>query len=93
MFFNCSSFDKIMDTEKVEPLQAEIRIEIELEGFDSPEGLSIVLMNYLENIRVEKEFSGLSVVIDSLIPGIYTLTVSGKTYDNQGQLYYLNGGW
>jgi len=92
MFFNCSSFDKIMDTEKVEPLQAEIRIEIELEGFDSPEGLSIVLMNYLENIRVEKEFSGLSVVIDSLIPGIYTLTVSGKTYDNQGQLYYLNGG-
>lgn len=92
MFFNCSSFDKIMDAEKVEPLQAEIRIEIELEGFDSPEGLSIVLMNYLENIRVEKEFSGLSVVIDSLIPGIYTLTVSGKTYDNQGQLYYLNGG-
>ena len=35
MFFNCSSFDKIMDAEKVEPLQAEIRIEIELEGFDS----------------------------------------------------------
>ena len=34
----------------------------------------------------------MSVVIDSLIPGIYTLTVSGKTYDNQGQLYYLNGG-
>jgi len=92
VFVNCSSFNDILDTEKVEPLQTEIKIQIELEGFDSPEGLSIVLMNYLENIRIEKEFSGLSVVLDSLIPGIYTVTISGKAYDNQGQLYYLNGG-
>lgn len=92
IFVNCSSFNDILDTEKVEPLRTEIKIKIELEGFDSPQGLSIVLMNYLENIRIEKEFSGLSVPLDSLIPGIYTITISGKAYDNQGQLYYLNGG-
>lgn len=92
IFVNCSSFSDILDTEKVEPLRTEIKIKIELEGFDSPHGLSIVLMNYIENIRIEKEFSGLSVPLDSLIPGIYTITISGKAYDNQGQLYYLNGG-
>jgi hypothetical protein len=92
IFVSCSSFNDILDTEKVELLQTKIKIKMELEGFDSPEGLSIVLMNYLENIRIEKEFSGLSVPLDSLIPGIYTITISGKAYNNQGQLYYLNGG-
>ena len=58
--FNCSSFDKIMDAEKVEPLQAEIRIEIELGRIRFSERV-IDRSHELFGIRVE-EFSGLSVL-------------------------------
>ena len=60
-------------------------------GFDGTSGLKLILNNYTEGIRVEKELISLTVEIGDLIPGMYSIVVSGKLKNKEGVWYYLNG--
>ena len=86
------------DAKKVTPVRGTVTIQVNTgfvtkagdPGFPT-EGLRAVFNNFSENFTKEGIVDERGIVsIDSLIPGIYSVNVSGKV-DYNGQDYYLNG--
>lgn len=88
---SCDSFSDAFDVKKIAPISVTFNTEMGLDNFDDLEGLRIVVTNYTEDLRKEKEMSGSTVTFDNLIPGMYSIVVTGKSENNEGVLYYLNG--
>ena len=84
-------FRSILGTKEITPISVTIRPEITVPGFDGTSGLKLILNNYTEGIRVEKELTSSTVEIGDLIPGMYSIVVSGKLKNKEGVWYYLNG--
>lgn len=86
------------DAEKVVPVQGTVKIRVNT-GFvtkagntDFPvAGLQAVFNNFSENFLKEGMVGEDGIVsVEGLIPGIYSVSISG-TVDFEGQNYYLNG--
>ena len=88
---SCDSFSDALGTKEITPISVTIRPEITVPGFDGTSGLKLILNNYTEGIRVEKELTSSTVEIGDLIPGMYSIVVSGKLKNKEGVWYYLNG--
>ena len=88
---SCDSFTDAFETKEITPISITIRPEITLSGFDNTNGLKLILNNYVEGIRVEKELTSSTVEIGDLIPGMYSIVISGKLKNKEGVWYYLNG--
>lgn len=88
---SCTQFSDAFDTGKIAPITVEINTKLDVPNLDDVEGLKIVLTNYTEGVRIEKEMTSNSVNVDGLIPGKYSIVITGKTQDNEGVWYYLNG--
>lgn len=88
---SCDSFTDAFETKEITPISITIRPEITLSGFDNTNGLKLILNNYVEGIRVEKELTSSTVEIGDLIPGMYSIVISGKLKNKEGVSYYLNG--
>jgi hypothetical protein len=56
----------------------------------SANGLKVILENFDEGVKIEKTLTG-ETTIDSIIPGIYNITISGQTEDQFGKAYNLSG--
>ncbi len=91
MFNNCSSFSDALDTNEVTPVSVKIESKIGLEGFENVEGLKITFHNYTEDLHIEKPMASSSIEVDSLIPGIYSIIISGKAKNKDDVWYYMNG--
>ena len=91
LFTNCSRYKEILNTDKIKLIHTTVNPSIDINGLESFEGLKIIFTNFLENIKIEKEITGTSISVEGLIPGIYTIVISGKAANNEGQLFYLNG--
>jgi hypothetical protein len=91
LFANCSRYKEILNTDKIKLIHTTVNPSIDINGIESLEGLKIIFTNFLENIKIEKEITGTSIGVEGLIPGIYTIVISGKAANNKGQLFYLNG--
>lgn len=87
----CDSFSDALDSKEITPISVTIRPQIKLTGFDETKGLKITVNNYVEGLRIEKEITSSSVDIDNLIPGMYSIVISGKMKNKEGEPYYLNG--
>lgn len=88
---SCDSFSDALGTKEITPISITIRPEITLSGFDNTNGLKLILNNYVEGIRVEKELTSSTVEVGDLIPGMYSIVISGKLKNKEGVWYYLNG--
>ena len=91
LLVSCESFSDALETKEITPISITIRPEITLSGFDNTNGLKLILNNYVEGIRVEKELTSSTVEIGDLIPGMYSIVISGKLKNKEGVSYYLNG--
>lgn len=47
--------------------------------------------NYAEGLEYSKVFSGDKCVMENLVPGLYSINISGKGYDDEGAEYILSG--
>lgn len=88
----CDQFKEVSDVDKVENIGAKIAINITAsEGIPTPTSFKIKFNNYTEGFELVKEVNASSIAtIDGLIPGIYTITVSGEAVGN-GFTYNYNG--
>lgn len=91
LLVSCESFSDALETKEMTPISITIRSKITLSGFDNTNGLKLILNNYVEGIRVEKELTSSTVEIGDLIPGMYSIVISGKLKNKEGVSYYLNG--
>lgn len=89
---SCTSFSDASDAEKVEALQVSVTMTINVENLKSVKDLKVKLDDYTDDYHYVKEVSEAGTVnIADVIPGIYTISVSGNAFDKDDVEYYVNG--
>ena len=88
---SCDAFSDAFDAKTIAPISVTFNTKMNIENFDDIDGLKIVVTNYTEGFRAEQVLTSTSVTIDNLIPGMYSIVVTGKSKNNEGVWYYLNG--
>ena len=94
----CSQFDNISNVEDVRNISTSVKVDfVNVDGMPVPDSYKVKLNNYADNyeLTVNTNENG-TVIIDNIIPGIYTITVSGEknyngfTYNFNGNLVNIN---
>jgi hypothetical protein len=91
LFTGCRKISDGLDTEKVGEYAVVIQAPSKLEGVTSTAGLKIVFENFAEGFKLEKTLGAGPTTVEGLIPGIYSINISGRVENNTGQSYYLSG--
>lgn len=88
---SCEQFREANEADKAAPVSVTLNLKLASEDMTLGSGLIAKFDNYSEALHLEKEFKGETVRMDHIIPGIYTISVSGSATDREGSEYYLNG--
>lgn len=88
---SCEQFNEIGDTKDVSGINVHLNLGVAQAGVTPGDEMTVSLNNYSEGIHVKETFSGGTCTITDLIPGVYTVSVSGAAYDGEGSEYILNG--
>ena len=87
----CNTFDEIADAEDITPIGVKVDLEMAIEDLATVEKLTMKFDNYEDDLHYVKEVTGNSIEIDSIVPGIYTVSVSGLATGISGTEYMVNG--
>lgn len=87
---SCKKLDSAMDAERVSPYTVRVNAISKIAGINT-EGLKVVFENFAEGFKTETTLRAGLTEIDSLIPGMYSINISGRAKDPNGEEYYLNG--
>ena len=88
----CEQFEDVKSVDRIGEISVGIQISLD-KGDDvpSPASYKVKLNNYAENIEMVQEVKAGDVVeLKDIIPGIYTIAVSGESSAN-GFTYVFNG--
>ena len=90
--FGCGQFEEIKDVQTVENISFGVDISLKKDDeIPAPEKYKVKLNNYAENLEIVKEIAAGDVInVDDVIPGIYSVSISGESYLN-GFTYMFNG--
>jgi hypothetical protein len=90
---SCEQFSEISEIEKVETLKANVSVTLDLGDAPVPSSLNVRFINYEERYELTTSMNpDGTIVVDDIIPGIYTITISseafaeGFTYNYSGSL-------
>ena len=78
-------------TAEVNPITVDVYLDITVENISTLKDLTVKFDNYDEDLHYVKEVTDNSVKVDGIIPGIYSVTVSGAAIDTENNEYYING--
>ncbi len=87
----CDSFREMSGVTEVEPISVNVDMEITVENVAALKDLRVKFDNYDEDVHYVEEVTNNSVTVDGIIPGIYSVTVSGTAIDTENSEYYING--
>ena len=88
----CEDFKDVSQATTVVPIGVSVNLTLAVENVASTQDFVVKFDNYDEDLHIAQECSGTgSVPVEGLIPGIYTVTVSGTVIDTEGDEYYVNG--
>jgi len=76
---------------EVNPITVDVYLDITVENISTLKDLTVKFDNYDEDLHYVKEVTDNSVKVDGIIPGIYSVTVSGTAIDTENNEYYING--
>lgn len=90
---SCSDqFDNANQADKIEKMTITVQADVNVSGLPVPEYLTIQLDNYAENLTLNAEMDASGKAeISEVIPGLYSISINGKTSSQDGSDYYLNG--
>ena len=88
---SCGQFNELGDAPMVTPIEVSISLNSLIGDIDYGEEMLVKLDNYGEGIHYEKVFSGENCTVDGIIPGIYTINVTGTGVVTSGEEYMLAG--
>lgn len=93
-FASCDFFGDLKDfndTAEVEYLSVKVSANNVSTNIPLPEELMVRFINSAENYEIRKTVTNAtSITVDDIIPGIYTIKISGKQ-DHDGKSYHFNG--
>lgn len=87
----CEPFERARETEPVSPLSVTIAVQTEIPNFESAQGAMVELTNVDEKVRYVQPLTGKETTITGVLPGIYSITISGEIKDAKGHTAYPNG--
>lgn len=87
---SCSSFSDAIDAEKVSYISVNVKTNLLISGLTDFTNLKIELKNYDEGLVITKTFAQ-ELTVDSLIPGIYDILISGRADDENGESFLMSG--
>lgn len=87
----CDSFNDLEGVKEIAPISVDVALDLNTDQVTEIKGLTIKFDNYDEDLHYEKPVSGHQVEMNDILPGIYTVNVSGTGIDADGNEYYLNG--
>lgn len=89
---SCQQYKDVADVTDIKPISITLQVNLSVgEGVPTPQRYRVKLNNYSENVELVKEVAaGSSIVVDDMIPGIYTINVSGEASDDMFT-YNFNG--
>ena len=77
LLIGCDSFRDMSGTAEVNPITVDVYLDITVENISTLKDLTVKFDNYDEDLHYVKEVTDNSVKVDGIIPGIYSVTVSG----------------
>lgn len=88
---SCDQFDSVSDIGEIESLSAKIGITLNLGSAPMPDNLNVRLVNFAERYELTTTMTPQgTVTVNDIIPGIYTITVSGEKNED-GFTYNYSG--
>jgi hypothetical protein len=88
---SCEQFSEISEIEKVETLKANVSVTLDLGDAPVPSSLNVRFINYEERYELTTSMNpDGTVVVDDIIPGIYTITISSEAFE-EGFTYNYSG--
>lgn len=88
---SCDQFNELGDTPMVEPLDVTISLNSLVGDITYGDEMLVKLDNYSEGLRYEKRFGGGSCTVSGIVPGIYTINVTGRGTASTGEEFLLAG--
>lgn len=90
LFSACERMEEALDTKKVGQYKVTVQLNSKIAGVEL-DGLDIVFENFAEGFKLQKKLTGNISNIEGLIPGIYSINISGRAEDTKGNDYLLKG--
>lgn len=87
---SCKKMGEAFDAEKVAPYQITVQLDSKM-AEASLNGLDIVFENFNEGFKLQKKITGTTNTITGLIPGIYSINISGRIENEAGETILLKG--
>lgn len=91
VFASCESFKEANDAKKIAPISLSVKAILSVDDLKEIQNLTIKLDNYTEDLHLVQTTDDAITQIENIIPGIYTISISGTGVDPEGNEYYLNG--
>ena len=88
---SCTGFDETRTAEKVSPLKVNVNLNIDVAQLGTVKNLIIKLDNYEDGYHYTRNADNADAILDSIVPGIYTISVSGTAFSTDGTEYFING--
>lgn len=88
---SCEQFQNVSGVKEVEALSATIGVTLDLGDLPLPDSLNVRLVNFAERYELTATMSPEgNVTVDGVLPGVYTITVSGE--ENADGFTYIYSG-
>lgn len=88
--YSCASFDDVKDIKEVEPVTVTIKASSLVEAVPSVAGMTITMDNNAEDFHYSATLTGPTMVVEGILPGIYTINIGGRALGDDGQIYKMN---
>jgi hypothetical protein len=88
----CNSYKDADDVSDVDYMTVDLKATSALSSLSSLDGLTVKFDNYTEDLHYTRTMKGTEMNVSGIIPGIYSITISGDVFDDNGVEYYVNGG-
>lgn len=87
----CEAFNDLDGAQEIAPISVDVDLDFSIGNLAELKDLKLKFDNYDEDLHYEKSIEGNQIEMSGILPGIYTINVSGTALDNEGNEYFVNG--
>lgn len=87
----CEAFNDLDGAQEIAPISVDVDLDFSIDNLAELKDLKLKFDNYDEDLHYEKSIEGNQIEMSGILPGIYTINVSGTALDNEGNEYFVNG--
>ncbi|MDO4771176.1 DUF4876 domain-containing protein [Porphyromonas sp.] len=88
---SCYGHEDIVKTKNVTPLTVQLTAEFEEIKPSTLADLTVTLENFQQGVKITLPLSSTKLTIPDILPGIYSINIVGKTTNDEGKPFYVNG--